>query len=131
EQVIMNLAVNGRDAMPRGGQLVVGTTLVDVDASHVERHPGEARPGRFICLSITDTGGGIDHLTMSRIFEPFFTTKEFGKGTGLGLATVYGIVKQHQGWIEVKSQVGQGTTFKVFLPPGDHAVNKADDTVSD
>jgi signal transduction histidine kinase/CheY-like chemotaxis protein len=131
EQVIMNLAVNARDAMPRGGQLVVSTSLTDVDASHVERHPGEARPGRFVCLSITDTGGGIDHLTMSRIFEPFFTTKEFGKGTGLGLATVYGIVKQHHGWIEVKSQVGQGTTFKVFLPPGDRADDKAGDTASD
>jgi signal transduction histidine kinase/DNA-binding response OmpR family regulator len=131
EQVIMNLAVNARDAMPRGGQLVVSTSLVDVDASHVERHPGEARPGRFICLSITDTGGGIDHLTMSRIFEPFFTTKEFGKGTGLGLATVYGIVKQHHGWIEIKSQVGQGTTFKVFLPPADRADDKTGDTASD
>ena len=117
EQVIMNLAVNARDAMPRGGQLVIGTSLADIDASHVEHHPGEARAGRFICLSITDTGCGMDHLTMGRIFEPFFTTKEFGKGTGLGLATVYGIIKQHHGWVEVQSQVGQGTTFKIFLPP--------------
>jgi signal transduction histidine kinase/DNA-binding response OmpR family regulator len=117
QQVIMNLAVNARDAMPRGGQLVISTAPADIDASYVEHHPGEARSGRFVCLTITDTGCGMDHVTMGRIFEPFFTTKEFGKGTGLGLATVYGIVKQHQGWIEVQSQVGQGSTFKIFLPP--------------
>jgi signal transduction histidine kinase/ActR/RegA family two-component response regulator len=131
EQVIMNLAVNARDAMPRGGQLVISTSLANIDASYVERHPSEARVGRFICLNITDTGCGIDHLTMSRIFEPFFTTKEFGKGTGLGLATVYGIVKQHQGWIEVQSQVGQGTTFKIFLPPSEHASGKESERVSE
>lgn len=117
EQVFMNLAVNARDAMPRGGQLVVTTALCGIDATYVERHPGEAREGKFVCLSLSDTGCGMDHMTLGRIFEPFFTTKEFGKGTGLGLATVYGIVKQHQGWIEVRSQLGQGTTFKVFLPP--------------
>jgi signal transduction histidine kinase len=131
EQVIMNLAVNARDAMPRGGQLAVSTSMADIDASHVERHPGEARAGRFICLGIADTGGGMDHLTMGRIFEPFFTTKEFGKGTGLGLATVYGIIKQHQGWIEVQSQVGQGTTFRVYLPPAGQATEKSDDTSPD
>jgi signal transduction histidine kinase/CheY-like chemotaxis protein len=131
EQVIMNLAVNARDAMPRGGQLVISTTLADIDASYVERHPAEARIGRFICLRIADTGCGMDHLTLSRIFEPFFTTKEFGKGTGLGLATVYGIVKQHQGWVEVQSQVGQGSTFKIFLPPDERAVAQEREPVPD
>ena len=119
EQVIMNLSVNARDAMPRGGQLVITTAMMDVDEKYAERRPAEARAGRFVCLSVSDTGCGMDHVTLSRIFEPFFTTKEFGKGTGLGLATVYGIVKQHCGWIEVQSQVGQGTTFKLFLPPDD------------
>lgn len=117
EQVIMNLGLNARDAMPKGGQLSIGTALVDVDASQVERHPGEARLGTFICLSVADNGCGMDSVTLSRIFEPFFTTKEFGKGTGLGLATVYGIIRQHQGWIDVHSQPGQGTRFRLFLPP--------------
>jgi CheY-like chemotaxis protein len=121
EQVIMNLAVNARDAMPRGGQLVISTSLANIDESHVERHPGEARPGRFTCLSITDTGCGMDHLTMSRIFEPFFTTKELGKGTGLGLSTVYGIVQQSEGGLFVYSEPGRGTTFKVYLPQVDEA----------
>ncbi|HYV32942.1 MAG TPA: response regulator [Candidatus Binatia bacterium] len=121
EQVIMNLAVNARDAMPRGGQLLISTALVDIDATYVERHSVEARGGRFVCLSLADTGCGMDSVTLHRLFEPFFTTKEFGKGTGLGLATVYGIVKQHGGWIEVSSQLGQGSTFKVFLPPDDRS----------
>jgi PAS domain S-box-containing protein len=123
EQIIMNIAVNARDAMPRGGQLVITTALADVDDAHA-RHWTEARVGRFVCLTFIDTGCGMDNVTLSRLFEPFFTTKEFGKGTGLGLATVYGIVKRHQGWIEVQSQVGQGTTFKVYLPPYDQVSDK-------
>ncbi|HKS36054.1 MAG TPA: ATP-binding protein, partial [Verrucomicrobiae bacterium] len=115
EQVIMNLAINARDAMPEGGQLTIGTKAVEIPEGYSEHNP-EARPGRFVCLSISDTGCGMDETTLERIFEPFFTTKPAGKGTGLGLATVYGIVKQHRGWIEVQSQVSNGTTFRIYLP---------------
>jgi two-component system, cell cycle sensor histidine kinase and response regulator CckA len=115
EQVLLNLAVNARDAMPRGGQLGVRISVVDVNLGHVHRHP-DARVGTFVCVSKSDTGMGIAPENLSRIFEPFFTTKEIGKGTGLGLATVYGIVKQHQGWIEVESVVGKGTTFRIYIP---------------
>jgi len=115
EQVITNLAVNARDAMPKGGELTIESSIVDLGERDVERNQ-EARPGRFVCLSVTDTGCGMDTTTMTRIFEPFFTTKAVGKGTGLGLATVYGIVKQHQGWVEVSSRQGDGSAFRVFLP---------------
>ena len=115
EQVLLNLAVNARDAMPRGGRLSVNIAILDVNEDHVQKHP-EARAGRFICVSSTDTGTGIPLENLPRIFEPFFTTKGVGKGTGLGLATVYGIIKQHQGWVEVESTVGQGSTFRVYIP---------------
>ena len=115
EQVAMNLVVNSRDAMPNGGTLRISTTTAQFDAEHVSQN-AEALPGSFVCLTVSDTGCGMDAKTLDRIFEPFFTTKAIGKGTGLGLATVYGIVKQHKGWLEVASQPGQGTTFKVYFP---------------
>jgi len=115
EQIAMNLAVNSRDAMPQGGKLLITTSAVEIRASHAKRHP-EARPGWFVCLTVTDTGCGMDHKVLQRLFEPFFTTKEVGKGTGLGLASIYGMVKQHQGWIEVQSEIAVGSTFKVYLP---------------
>ena len=121
EQVIMNLAVNARDAMPKGGTLTISTDVVQINDTYAQTHP-EARTGSFVCLRVTDTGCGMDSGTMAHMFEPFFTTKEVGKGTGLGLATVYGIVKQHEGWVEVSSQVGQGTTFNVFLPASSEPV---------
>src|SRR5213079_1358778 len=112
----LNLTVNARDAMPRGGQLTISTTDRKIAETEIQRNP-EARAGWFACLSVADTGTGIAPEILSRIFEPFFTTKEVGKGTGLGLATVYGIVKQHHGWIEVSTKENQGTTFTIFLPP--------------
>ncbi len=125
EQVLLNLAVNARDAMPKGGQLAVRISIMDVNESHVQHHP-EARVGRFVSVSKSDTGCGIPPENLQRIFEPFFTTKEVGKGTGLGLATVYGIVKQHQGWIEVESTMGRGTTFRIFIPYAGSAQSEAE-----
>jgi two-component system, NtrC family, sensor kinase len=115
EQVIVNLTVNSRDAMPRGGSVLIKTSLEHLDPSLIQRD-SEARPGDFVCLTVSDTGQGMDQNALSHLFEPFFTTKEAGKGTGLGLATVYGIVKQHQGWIETHSEVQVGTTFRIFFP---------------
>ena len=121
EQILMNLAVNARDAMPRGGRLTIQTSMLDIDTEYVQRNT-EARTGRFVCLGLADTGTGMDATVLSRIFDPFFTTKEVGKGTGLGLATVYGITKLHRGWIEVSSLVGKGTVFRVFLPASSRQV---------
>jgi CheY-like chemotaxis protein len=115
EQVIINLVVNARDAMPNGGAVCISTEKVMLEPGY-ERINAEAHAGEFVCLSVTDTGTGIAPEHLPRIFEPFFTTKELGKGTGLGLATVYGIIKQHGGWVEVASSVGEGATFNVFLP---------------
>ncbi|WCJ58339.1 ATP-binding protein [Fontisphaera persica] len=115
DQVIVNLAVNARDAMPDGGTLTLATSAVEFAQSDLSAYP-ERRAGEFVCLTVTDTGCGMTPEVMRHIFEPFFTTKEPGRGTGLGLATVYGVVKQHQGWVEVESQAGKGTTFRIFLP---------------
>jgi two-component system, cell cycle sensor histidine kinase and response regulator CckA len=115
EQVVMNIVANARDAMHNGGQLTVQTGVVEIEKSRAERHP-QARPGRHVFLRITDTGCGMNSETLGHIFEPFFTTKEVGKGSGLGLATVYGIVARQEGWIEVSSEEGRGATFEILLP---------------
>jgi signal transduction histidine kinase/CheY-like chemotaxis protein len=115
KQVLVNLSLNARDAMPKGGTLTLVAASRLLEAAACAANP-EARPGHFVCLSVTDTGTGMDNATLSHLFEPFFTTKEVGKGAGLGLATVYGIVKQHQGWITVESKPGAGSTFTLFFP---------------
>jgi signal transduction histidine kinase len=114
-QILHNLVRNARDAMPEGGSLTLSTAAVRVDDAAARQHE-EARPGAFVCLMVSDTGCGMTPETQARLFEPFFTTKANGKGTGLGLATVHGLVKQHAGWIQVQSDLGAGSHFTVFFP---------------
>lgn len=116
EQVIMNLVINARDAMPKGGKVCIATEDVKVEAAQADKFKFPMRPGSYVRLSVSDTGTGMSEGILSNIFEPFFTTKEPGKGTGLGLATVYGIVKQSEGFIDVESRLGEGTTFRIYLP---------------
>ena len=115
-QILMNLAVNARDAMPKGGELAITLSVVELDSTAAQWRSSEAEAGGFVCLGVSDTGCGIAPEALPHIFEPFFTTKGVGQGTGLGLSTVYGIVKQHEGWIEVSSKPGAGTKFNIFLP---------------
>jgi PAS domain S-box-containing protein len=128
EQILINLALNARDSMPDGGAISVSTHFEEISTADARRRPN-AIAGQFICLSVTDSGCGIPRDMISRVFDPFFTTKEVGKGTGLGLSTVQSIVRQHFGWIEVASEIGRGSTFKVFFPAGDESLQTQETSV--
>jgi CheY-like chemotaxis protein len=128
EQIAMNLAVNARDAMPNGGLVSITTSLENVQRASTPMDP-QPRDGDYVCLTFSDTGTGMDTEILTRIFEPFFTTKPAGKGTGLGLSTVFGIVRQHQGWLEVESKPDQGTVFRVYFPATRHAPEKTESVV--
>jgi CheY-like chemotaxis protein len=123
EQIAMNLAVNARDAMPNGGRVTISTEVKPVHRAATPLDP-EPREGNFVCLTFTDTGSGMDTQILGRIFEPFFTTKPVGKGTGLGLSTVFGIVRQHRGWLEVQSRPNEGTTFQIYFPITENKLEK-------
>jgi len=125
DQVLLNLATNARDAMPKGGVLLIETEEVQIDHEFTRSH-GYGEPGDYALISVTDSGTGMDEMTKQKIFEPFFTTKEVGKGTGLGLSIVYGIVKQHNGYINVVSEPGEGTSFRIYLPATKTTAEEAD-----
>jgi CheY-like chemotaxis protein len=128
EQLVINLAVNARDAMPRGGRLSITTENLEIPSGGDPAHPGIA-PARYVTLSVSDTGIGMDASTLSKIFEPFFSTKERDKGTGLGLATVYGIIQQSGGEIRVDSEIGVGSTFTIYLPQVNEAVSEPETAI--